>query len=376
MKYDEIDPSDLYRSYRRCRSTPQQSKQLQHVKPGQAEEAGDYQEDDMDAILTQTYRTYRNHRSERDDESAVESIMSYIKDNHSSSQSSTWKANVLNAVLSAPDDDAEQNPVAPQIAGERAPTGLKSITTTSIFRFGKLIVPAAAAVLLIVGLLPFLATDTQERGPGMPGLSDHASLLTPFLASSNAQNLGFSTASSSEKMAFAKGRLATDTLILSGVQDRSALDLLRNRDSVLLSDTESASFSQLVSGFENSLIDNSDTLSDNTSDTNGNPEIQRTANAFHVEIRSNLTDADKSWFDMGASIQSLYLAAQLYIEHGMAEPLENAANDFNQIQLAGEALPASKPIGELQSLISQSASVETVATHIISLSRDIQVLMR
>jgi len=124
------------------------------------------------------------------------------------------------------------------------------------------------------------------------------------------------------------------------------------------------------------LADLRETASDFDEETFDKRRLLQQIDPIRDQLISNTTAVNTQWFDLGVSVQAVYLASQLRLDTGVSEPLADALIQFQSQNFAAEPVPASRLLNQLSMAASASVADTAKIRQIAALCRDIKILMK
>jgi len=375
MTSESLSPESLYHYYRKNR--PASANTPDDNRAAAVRLARDIPE----SLANRVYQSYRYSRNS-DQDSSIDEIMAFINAAKSSDFVSVDVDVDVDVELPgsipglAPIADSKSNKA--WLFGARSCQGVwrqaqKAVLTASRWR---LTAPAVAALVLAILMIPKLFIGDQQQ-PGLPeSIRSQAPVLATLLEQRHARSLGFASGLIDETIAFNRGLVATDITIAALSGSLSVLESTRLSVAAVADADELSGYDNIVAIRHNSLANAGGLVVDTPVAAEPSRELLKELAGMQSQLRVNSGNTEsRSWFELGISIQAIWLTAQLHQEMDHPEPLLDSLLIFRNADIPKKQLPAGKLITELRSLAHQASLSDIDISRIVALSRDIKVLM-
>ena len=366
---DENMPAQFYRAYRNSRP-PENTNDTgtSHLSLSKQSQVSD---DDMPSAV---YRHYQRTRSQQSAD--VDEIVQLIMQEGIATQHVKPSTGSQEQAFTTPEsykpDSFQPDPNQPVSLPSGRFGWLKSLSGRSAANSGtkrKGFVAAAAAVLFSVALVPLFAPDKSNTQVLVPAeLVQNADQFTPFIESSVARTIGFSSGENSSKEAFQYGVLATDlTLYAEAGEKVAASDLVNDYLS--------------VAADLNSEVSNA--LTRYVGDADG--KIADVLSTFQKQAGQS---KKTQWLKMGQSVESVALASRYAVGTSDTLPLHRVLSLAKSVDLPQDDSPVAGLFSKLTALLAVNTdkvesgqnNADAIGTKelrdILSSAEQIKMLMR
>ena len=292
-------PDDLYRAYRRQRSTTDANRSP--AEAGSSVEGLNLQSTD-DELANKAYHHYKSNRSRHSpadeslsDDAGVDEIVKLIMQDQSN----------ITADNNAPLDTQVVESGSPRTGklewlkqSHRAANDSNPNTKTWL--------GVAAAIILGIALLPLFNSQQSSISNSLSRLpaelAENADQFTPHIQSGDAGSIGFSSGIEQTKQAFQYGVLVTDVMLYEQSQNKSAAtELVRH-------------YLSTTSGVDTEI----ERVLTQYSEQNGT-NIDELLATITQQVKQSDT---QQWFDAGQSVESIVLASRHALATSDSEPLK------------------------------------------------------
>lgn len=232
-----------------------------------------------------------------------------------------------------------------------------------------ILAPALTAIAVVMLVIPFVTNNHSDDSTLPKSLNEQAVEIASLIEVGNAESFGFATQDSEPKTQFNRGSMLASTMIAALGQNIITYDAISQNLQTLIVDSK-------ISGVDTTLAELRGAVTNISDKPSDSGEILKILDPLRAQLKEVHDGTTEQWFELGESIQLISLAAKLRLQSENVEPLDDILKQFHLLSVPDQQVPASKLIGELKQLAALASPGVTDVRQIVSLCRDIRILMQ